>query len=201
MKRHHRFSRYTLLVLLLTLHLLSSCDAEGEYSTWPCFFAYDNSLHLDANLSSAMSADSRGVFCKIWETTMGGRYYWFQNNQGLDATSQPLTAIEQQADFVLGLHNGIIVGYQTFNTSPNGGFVAYDVQCPNCVRREGNTLNPKYVVTMSANGIATCPKCGKKYDLNNGGMIQNGEEGDTGLAKYMAVTTGPFGYITAGTKR
>jgi hypothetical protein len=69
------------------------------------------------------------------------------------------------------------------------------------VRRENNTLNPKYAVSMNTNGVATCSKCGRKYDLNNGGIVQNGEEGDSGLQKYLASTTGPFGYISVGTKR
>lgn len=117
-------------------------------------------------------------------------------------TSQkPKTEQERLANQVLGLNNGIIVGFQTLNQSPNGGFVAYDVQCPNCVRRENNTLNPKFAVALSNTGIATCGKCGKKYDLNNGGIVQNGEQGDVGLAKYLATTTGPFGYLSAGTKR
>jgi hypothetical protein len=189
------------LLMLLTALLVLACNNEGEYSTWPCRFAYDNSLHLDANLSSAMNTNSRGVFCKIWESSLGGRALNFQNNQGLQTTSQPETALEKEANFVLGINNGIIVGFQTFNDYPNGGFVAYDVQCPNCVRRENNTVNPKYPVTMGGDGIATCSKCGKKYDLNNGGMIQNGEEGDRGLEKYLATCTGPNGFISVGTKR
>ena len=138
---------------------LVGCQAEGEYSTWPCRFGYDNAIQ------------------------------------------KPKTEQERLANQVLGLNNGIIVGFQTLNQSPNGGFVAYDVQCPNCVRRENNTLNPKFAVALSNTGIATCGKCGKKYDLNNGGIVQNGEQGDVGLAKYLATTTGPFGYLSAGTKR
>ena len=64
-----------------------------------------------------------------------------------------------------------------------------------------NYLNPKFAVSMGSDGIATCGKCGKKYDLNNGGIIQNGKEGDVGLEKYLATTTGPYGYLFAGTKR
>ena len=50
--------------------------------------------------------------------------------------------MEQQSGnaFMLGINNGIIVGFQVLNTQPNGGFVAYDVQCPNCVRKENNTI-------------------------------------------------------------
>ena len=107
------------------------------------------------------------------------------------------TAEEVEAKFILGLNNGIIVGFQTLNTDGvSGGFVAYDVQCPNCVERENNTINPNYRVSMASSGIATCSKCGKKYDMNNGGIIQNGEEGDRGLDKYVANTTGPLGVVS-----
>lgn len=177
--------------------LLSACQAEGEYSTWPCRFDYNNLLHQDQTLATAMNADSRGVFCKIYEA---GSYYAFQNNQNM-SSQQPKTEEERRSNYILGVNNGIIVGYQTFNTQPYGGFVAYDAQCPNCVRNSNNYLNPKYPLSMSNSGIATCGKCGKKYDMNNGGIIQNGEEGDVGLEKYLATATAPLGYLTVGTKR
>jgi hypothetical protein len=195
--------RYFFIPLYFFTFLLFSCEAEGEYSTWPCRFAYNNAVYLDATLASAMTADSRGVYCKIWESTQGGvKYLNFQNNHGM-SSQKVETAMEQQSNsqFVIGINNGIIVGFQILNTQPYGGFVAYDVQCPNCVRRENNTISPNYPVIMDSSGIATCRKCGKKYDLNNGGIIQNGEEGDTGLQKYLASTTGPYGFISVGTKR
>ena len=194
-------SPFIFLYLLLSPFIFSSCKADSEYTTWPCRFAYDNSLHLDPTLASAMNIDSRGVFCKIWESSMGGLVLHVQSNQGGAATHQPVTEIERQTNYILGLNNGIIVGFQTMNTQPYGGFVAYDAQCPNCVRRENNTINPKYPVSMSTSGIASCGVCGKKYDLNNGGIIQNGEEGDVGLQKYLATTTGPNGFLSVGTKR
>lgn len=195
--------RYFFIPLYFMTFLLFSCNAEGEYSTWPCRFAYNNELYLDPTLASAMTPDSRGVFCKIWESSWGGvKYLNFENNHG--QTSQKVeTAMEQQSknQFVIGINNGIIVGFQIMNTQPFGGFAAYDVQCPNCVRRENNTISPNYPVTMNSSGIATCKKCGKKYDLNNSGIIQNGEDGDIGLQKYLASTTGPYGFISVGTKR
>ena len=192
-------SKVTLLIShfsFLICLLLASCNADSEYSTWPCRFTYNNSLHLDPTLASAMNIDSRGVFCRIWESSMGGLVLHFQSNQGGDATHQPVTEMERQSNYILGLNNGIIVGFQTLNTQPYGGFVAYDAQCPNCVRKTNNTLNPKFPVSMSPSGIATCSKCGKKYDMNNGGIVTNGGEGDKGLEKYVAATTGPFGYVS-----
>lgn len=185
--RHYK----TILFLLATVMLLSGCGkAESEYSTWACRFAYDNP-NGDPVLASALGG-TPGVFCLITETTQRGqKCLFFESNLGNKSDKPiPETAEEVQAKFILGLNNGIIVGFQALVTEPNRGFVAYDVQCPNCVRRENNTINPNYRVTMDSKAIATCSKCGKTYDMNNGGIITNGAEGDTGLAKYVAVTDG-----------
>lgn len=180
----------------LLLLLLCGCTADSEYSMWPCAFAFDNSIYLDDVLSTAMDAGSRGVFCRISEETR-------QTVRGLNFTSSDgrtsrveLKGNEMRTTYVLGLNNGIIVGYQTLNTDGrNAGFVGYDEQCPNCVRNTNNTVNPNYRVSMSTAGIATCRRCNKRYDLNNGGIILDGEKGDKGLEKYEANTTGPFGFI------
>ena len=184
-------------LLAFSCWLLTSCKADDEYSTHACRFSYNNMIHNDPTLASALEANSRGVFCLISEHTRAGVHYIaFENNLG-QTSKQQETAEEVEAKFILGLNNGIIVGFQTLNTDgPYGGFVGYDVQCPNCVRRENNTVNPNYRVTMESSGIATCSKCGKKYDLNNGGIVQNGDEGDSGLDKYVASTTGPFGVVS-----
>ena len=36
----------------------------------------------------------------------------------------------------------------------------------------------------------------KKYDMNNGGIILNGNKDDTGLEKYVANTLGPFSWVS-----
>ena len=156
-------------LLALSCWLLAACSADEEYSTHACRFSYNNMIH---------------------------NYLVFENSAGLKSEKVE-TAEEVEAKFILGLNNGIIVGFQTLNTEgASRGFVAYDVQCPNCVNRTNNTANPNYRVTMENSGIATCSKCGKKYDMNNGGIILNGEEGDRGLDKYVASTTGPNGVIS-----
>ena len=185
------------LLSLICYLFLAGCSADEEYSTHACRFSYNNMVHNDATLASAMNENSRGTFCLISENTRAGvRYIVFENSAGLKSEKME-TAEEVEAKFILGLNNGIIVGYQTLITEgPNKGFVGYDVQCPNCVRRTNNTANPNYRVTMESSGIATCSKCGKKYDMNNGGIIQNGEDEDRGLYKYVASTTGPLGVVS-----
>ena len=184
-------------LLAIVCLLLAGCEADNEFSTHACRFSYNNMIHNDPTLASALDANSRGVFCLITEYTRAGvRYLQFENNAGMKSEKIE-TAAEVEAKFILGLNNGIIVGFQTLNADDrNGGFVAYDVQCPNCVERENNTANPNYRVTMESSGIATCSKCGKKYDMNNSGLVLNGEEGDRGLDKYVASTTGPSGVVS-----
>ena len=188
----------SLFTFLLFTLLLVSCSAEQEFSTWPCRFSYNNQIHNNAVLASAMNSSSRGMFCLITESTRAGvKYLNFQTSDGQVSDPIPESAEESQAQFVLGLNNGIIIGYQTLNTDgAYGGFIGYDVQCPNCVRNENNTTNPNYRITMSNTGIATCPKCDRKYDMNNNGILQNGSEGDSGLEKYVAATSGPFGIVS-----
>lgn len=167
--------------LFLTSYLLVGCGAEQEFTSWPCRFIYDNSIHLDATLSSATNPMVTGIFCKITQESQGGtRYLVFENNQG-SSTRQIVTAEELRQNLRIGLNNGIIVGVQNF-----GGFTAYDLQCPNCVRRENNYANPNYRLQLDSkgSGIVICSKCADKYDLNNGGLIVDGKEGDKGLSQY-----------------
>jgi len=195
---YYKKLRKKIILSLLVGLLLSACQADNEYSTWPCRFAYDNSLHLDATLAVAMEANSPGVFCRISETSRQGvKYIVFENNHG-GTTMLAETPEEIRAEYILGLNNGIIVGFQTgvLDDFGRARFVAYDVQCPNCVRRYNNSVNPNYGVAMSETGIATCPKCGKRYDMNAGGIVQNGEKGDRGLEKYAASTLGPHGVVS-----
>ena len=189
---------FAFLITYILLLIFTSCEAENEYSTWPCRFAYDNSVHQDAALSSCMDVNVPGMFCLITESVRGGvKYLNFKTNHNM-TSSQTETEAEKRAEYVLGLNNGIIVGFQNavLDDFGNARFVAYDVQCPNCVRQYNNRLSPNYGVSMDDKGIATCGKCGRRYDMNNGGILQNGQEGDTGLEKYAASTAGPFGQLS-----
>lgn len=195
------FARLFSLITMVVL-MCASCSTDAEFSTWPCRFLYDNAVHLDQTLATAMNAQSRGVFCRISETSQQGvRYLSFANSEGLTSTQRE-TAAESQSHYVLGLCNGIIVGYQTLNESPNGGFVAYDAQCPNCVRSGNAAGSSKYVVNINQQGMATCPQCHRQYMLNNRGIPVNGEKGDRKLETYgAATTTGPYGLVSVFSQR
>ena len=122
-----------LCVGFFTLHsslfTLASCQAENEYSTWPCRFAYDNSTHQDATLSSCMDVNVPGMFCLITESVRGGvKYLNFKSNYNA-TSSQIETEAEKRAEYILGLNNGIIVGFQNavLDAFGNAVFVAYDM--------------------------------------------------------------------------
>ncbi len=181
------------LLLLASCFLLSSCGAEQEYSSWSCRFIFNNGTYLDQTLGAAINPTITGIFCKVTEQSKGGtRYLIFENNQGASSQHQ-MMAEELRQNLRIGQNNGIIVGVQNFD-----GFTAYDLQCPNCARRENNYVTPYYPVTLDkkGSGIVTCSKCGDQYDLNNGGLLVKGQEGDKGLERYRnARTEGPTGRV------
>ena len=183
------------LLLLASCFLLSSCGAEQEYSSWSCRFIFNNGTYLDQTLGAAINPTITGIFCKVTEQSRGGtRYLIFENNQGASSQHQ-MMAEELRQNLRIGQNNGIIVGVQNFD-----GFTAYDLQCPNCARRENNYVTPYYPVTLDkkGSGIVTCSKCGDQYDLNNGGLLVKGQEGDKGLERYRnARTEGPTGRVVA----
>ena len=137
----------------------------------------------------------------VWEDVRGGKKkIFFRNNHG-DASEQWETAEEQKADFVLGLNNGIVFGYANNMTDDFGNyvFVAYDLQCPNCVASTNNTFNPNFRISISSAGIGTCPKCTRRYDLNSSGQLIDAlsEDDKRHLERYRrAFTAGPNSYVS-----
>lgn len=181
---------------MLVAAALGSCTkAEEEYSDEPCYFVFDNSVHQNSTLSSAMAPSSPGVFCLVRETRESGAIYFvFTNNQGLTSRSIA-NAVDLQRTRRLGRQNGLIVGYSNADiTAP--AFYAYDAQCPVCYT--GTGLADR-ILSIDSRGMATCGNCKRVYNLNNGGMIQSGGQASDAtnkLLRYRASTTGAFGLLT-----
>jgi hypothetical protein len=168
---------------------LGSCDKrEFEYSSHRVRLVYDNSLHLDVTLSGAMNSLAPGTFCRI---SLSGNYFTFNDNHGQNSR-QPMTAQEQQRLPILGVNNesGVIVGFGLL--SDPAVFYAYDAQCPNCYKSDSR---PRYQLSMTSDGKAKCSRCGRTYDMNNGGIVIDGGPGEK-LERYHASTTGPNGVLS-----
>ena len=57
--------------------------------------------------------------------------------------------------------------------------VCFDLACPNCYEEASITRD----LTLLENQRAKCGRCGRLYDLNNQGIIVDGEQG-TSLYRY-----------------
>ncbi|MBP5278586.1 MAG: hypothetical protein J6Z18_08905 [Prevotella sp.] len=178
-----------LWALLLCMTLFACGDEEFEYSRYHAYFVFDNQQHLDATLSSAMNPLAPGIFCRI--STSGNQYFLFTNNQG-QSSRQVMNAIDKQRSVVLGLYNetGIYVGYGILNDPPV--FYAYDALCPNCYQETGLMRD---ILSVNSSGLASCSRCKRVYDMNNMGIITQGETGSK-LIRYHASTTGPNGILS-----
>lgn len=175
---------------LFTMALASCGESEFEYSSTPCYLIIDNSLHHDATLASALTQYS-GTFATITTITKSGaRYFSFDNNQGLHSESI-FNAYDERRSLVIGKNGAIILG---FGNSVDGILYAYDRECPNCFVPNALPLK-SYPLSISTAGIATCSKCHRQYNLNNGGIISQGDKGNK-LTRYRCSSTGPYGILT-----
>ncbi len=170
----------------------SSCgNTQNEFSSLPCRLLFDNGVHQNPALSSAMSSASPGIFCTIRKTQRGGAtYLTFSTNYGLEQESK-LDESETRRTLILGQNNGIVVGYG--NLSDPLTFYAFDRECPNCFVAESYPVKSR-PLTISADGFATCSVCHREYNLNTGGNIVKGDAGKK-LTRYPASTTGALGVI------
>ncbi len=177
---------------LLSCALLAACgNTESEYTRGTCYFIFDNAVHQDATLASAMNAAAPGIFCTITQTVKGGaESFVFSNNAG-QTSSKNLNAIDARRTLILGYNNGLIVGFGTLNIP--AVFYAFDRECPNCFNPNDIPIRSK-PLSVSTSGLASCPVCHRQYDLNNDGFISSGEPGKR-LTRYHATTTGPFGVL------
>jgi hypothetical protein len=181
-----------IIIAFMLLLLTSSCgNVQNEFSSNRCYFIFENSKHNNPRLAEAMTPYS-GMFCTIsLVTENGAQYYSFTNSSGLTKKAI-LTDLDKQRTHILGLNNGLIVGYGKLSDPLT--FYAYDLECPNCFDPDAIPVRSKKL-SVSTSGIATCNVCKRQYDLNNGGIITSGDKGNK-LTRYHASTTGAYGILT-----
>lgn len=164
---------------------LAAC-ADSEYSNYACHLVINNQNLKNSMLGSAMTQESPGIFCRI--SMEGTTRFRFESNQSSEPSYSPMSAVDQKANWAIGIYNAVIVGFGSLD----GKFHAYDNQCPNCYESSGL---PRYSLTMNTNGTATCKSCHRSYDMNNDGNLISGDKGK-GLIRYRATTTGPLGVLS-----
>ncbi len=179
------------VAVLGSIALPSCTNTQNEFSSLPCRLLFDNSIHQNTTLSTAMNSASPGIFCTIRKTVKSGAVLLnFSTNYGQESDSK-LDEAETKRTLILGQNNGIIVGFG--NLSDPITFYAYDRECPNCFVADSYPLKSR-PLSVSNTGIATCSVCHREYNLNAGGYIVKGDSGKK-LTRYPATTTGALGVL------
>lgn len=170
MKRIWYFVRF---VFILSLLGLSSCseDVENLYSGYLARFTYKY-VNTVPPLYSALN--SLGVFATI-QADRGT--YVFKDESG-NKTTVNITAEDQNQHYYLGIA-GFMVGLPNIPElgATTSTPVCYDLACPNCYEN----LHIQKTLTLEVGGFASCQSCGRVYNLNNQGLVS---EGDGGISLY-----------------
>lgn len=181
-----------IILLCLTAFLTSCSDTENEFSSYRCYLVFQNDRHQDMTLASSLNPNAPGIFCRVsFGAKNGAQCYFFESNQGLSSYKTAM-ATDLQRSNIVGVYNesGVIVGYGNINFPAT--LYAYDSQCPNCYKDTGK---PAYRLAMNSAGTASCKRCKREYDMNNGGIISSGDKGDK-MIRYRAAAAGPLGTLT-----
>ncbi len=185
-------SRFWGWIWMLCLLLTGCGEAENEFTVHTCFFVFDNSIHQDATLASAMNPNAPGIFCTVTRNIRSGATYFdFSNSAGV-SSSKIQNAIDNRRTLILGYNNGIIVGYSALEIPAK--FYAFDRECPNCFDPNAIPMKSR-PLTLTTTSQAVCGVCHRQYDLNNNGFVSAGDNGKK-LTRYHANTTGPFGVLS-----
>ena len=148
------------LLLAVLLSMATGCTSDyKEFCT-----QYQVSFSCDITNAPYNAVASMGQFVTIRRRTGSTSCTVF--NPSLSSTVDvPLSEVEMRS-FAYGL-GGLILGQPYFG-SDSGGVYAYDLACPACDRASAR-------LDINAQGYATCPRCDNVYDLNNGGLVTQGE--------------------------
>lgn len=158
----------------LSVLLLSSCtEVENTYCRFPCRFVFNMQRH-GISLALNTMASTPGVFCDVSRVLhKGASYFRFATNHQ-QCDSVIFTQEDALSTVLIGVHNGIIIGFGAFDSPPI--FYAYDAQCRNCFDPDAIPVKD-YRLSMNTAGMATCKACGRSYNLNTGGNVVSGPSG------------------------
>lgn len=171
-----RFPRLTVRASLLCLSVaamgLAGCgETEDFYARMPAFLRY-TPVSAVPPLNSALN--NPGMFCTA---TFTSTHYVFTGPDGQVAT-WPRTALDAYGKPVC--ISGFIIGTPAVpDMQGNLAPVAYELACPNCDMEASISR----ALALTGVAAAACGRCGRVYDLNNGGMVSTGTDGHS-LYRY-----------------
>lgn len=172
-----------ILTFLTISVLLSSCgEVIEEYSNEICHVLIWNDKHLNATLASATNSSTPGIFCFI---TQKSRVELEITTHTGSTDKITMFEAEARATTKVGRKGSIIIGYSNCN---HGVFYGFDAECPNCYMKTAGGSRLRF------DGIShvLCDICERRYDLNNRGLITQGDKGEP-LTRYHASCSDPNG--------
>lgn len=141
-------------------------DVENEYASLRAFFRF---TPVTAAPQLYTSVNNPGQFCSVIYSS--GSYYVFTDAEG-NGTQYTLTQLDKYTP--LEAVSGLVIGMPSVpDLSGNFPVVCYDLVCPNCYSESAITRR----LSFSALTEMECGRCHRKYDLNNGGLVIDGEQG------------------------
>ena len=179
-------------IAALTALLLAACNGDDKYTRGYCNLTINNQTeHQNATLARAMDPYSRVFVCITTTVHDGATFFRFTDNNGSPATEERFSSLDAKRNPIVGMNNGIIVGFGNGTTQ---AFYAYDRECPNCFNPNAIPVK-SYPLNVATNGIASCNNCRRKYDLNIGGILVEGDYGSK-MTHYRSGSTGPYGNLS-----
>lgn len=151
--------------MLLSLTSCANEMVESKFSNYRASFTFSPVTSVPP-LQGALNGF--GEYCAIWADA---NYYHFSS---LTSTAQVnRTALSVYQTYIC--IGGFIVGRSALNDIGSAEYpvVCYDRACPNCWSSD----NIAKAMRIEENGHAVCDRCHRTYDMNNEGLIVEGDKG------------------------
>lgn len=149
----------SIAVGVLLLSATSCHDTYSEFCT-----QYPVSFSCDITFSPFNTVTSMGQFLSVRLKANHTAYIVY--NPALDKTTEMAVSEVEARSFAFGL-GGLVIGQPYFNDG-SSVYYAYDLACPHCDRSSAR-------LTIDAMGQARCSRCDAVFDLNNDGLVVEGE--------------------------
>lgn len=160
---------------------LSACNSsDGIFTRLPAYFVMDNVLQAPVLYTSLQSM---GEFCTIRATN---NKYEFASPTLPTPSYINATQLSNLSGFYMGL-SGFIVGLPNIPElgQEQSRVVCFDLACSNCYHNSNITKR----MQLQEGGYAHCHTCNRTYDLNNQGLVMQGEAGKS-LFRYRVSYAG-----------
>lgn len=155
-----RKKRNRVIAFVVAAMAATACSSDyKEFCT-----QYQVSFSCDITHAPYNAVNSMGQFITVRKKT-GSTSCTVFNPSLRQTTEVPLSEVEIRSSY-FGL-GGLIIGQPFFNDG-RAVVYAYDLACPACDKSSAR-------LDLDTQGYGRCPKCDNRYDLNNGGLVVEGD--------------------------